>query len=128
MNSTNRHQQPRLALAGVLAAALLIATGCGVNNAESELHLGSVSIGQQLMDLQAAHKAGALSADELSAARSALLGALEFAECNGGAGGNGGDREVSVRIDSGSGGDDDGGSHRKSRASEEDDDDGGWLF
>jgi hypothetical protein len=62
-------QSMRLLLLVVLALAL---TGCWNANNE-HLHLGDVSLGQQLIDLKAALDAEALTAAEYEAAKASLL-------------------------------------------------------
>ena len=101
----------RMTIHLMLATALFGLSGCGVNNSERELNLGSVSIGQQLIDLQAAHEAGALSEDELDNARTALLEALHDTQCDPS---DDTDGEVTVHMEAGS--------------DDEDDEDNGWLF
>jgi hypothetical protein len=58
----------------LLAVALL--AGCW-NGGNTNLDLGSVSLGQQLMDLKAARDAGAIDHAEYEATRGALLEAVQ---------------------------------------------------
>lgn len=58
----------------LLGAALL--AGCW-NGGNTNLDLGSVSLGQQLIDLKAARDAGAIDAAEYEATRRAILEAVQ---------------------------------------------------
>jgi hypothetical protein len=57
----------------LLPVALLLA-GCWNDNGDrSTVDLGNVSLGRQLIDLQVARDAGAISADEYAALKQALI-------------------------------------------------------
>ena len=60
----------------VLLTPLVLLTACS-NEANTELHFGSVSVGQQLIDLEAARKAGAISDTEFQDAKSSILRVVE---------------------------------------------------
>ncbi|MEM1433835.1 MAG: SHOCT domain-containing protein [Pseudomonadota bacterium] len=55
------------------ATALLALLAACSNESNTELHFGSVSVGQQLIDLDEAHKAGAIDDAEYQAAKRSVL-------------------------------------------------------
>ena len=59
--------------ASVLALLLVLTSACVVEDNDSSLGLGSVSIGDQLIDLQKARDANAINEDEYQSAKTALL-------------------------------------------------------
>lgn len=60
---------PRL----IAILALLTLTSACSNEANTEIHLGAVSVGQQLIDLTAAKSAGAITEAEYEAAKASIL-------------------------------------------------------
>jgi hypothetical protein len=56
----------------LLVGAILILSGCW-NGGNTQISLGSVSIGQQMMDLKVALEAGAMSQAEYDETRATLL-------------------------------------------------------
>ena len=61
------------ALASLALTCLLALGGCDASSNNVQLHLGSVSVGEQLMDLQKAQAAGAISSGEFDVAKADLL-------------------------------------------------------
>ena len=64
----------------LLLLSLLLLGGCWNGNADhSTLDLGDVSLGQQFIDLKAARDAGAISGDEYTALKQALIDSVVHA-------------------------------------------------
>lgn len=57
----------------VLVAALVPMAGCWNGNPTTNIDLGSVSFGQQLIDLKAAYEQGAMNEEEYQRLRSAIV-------------------------------------------------------
>jgi hypothetical protein len=64
----------------LLAGLLITSAGCW-NSDVSNVSLGDVSVGQQLLDLQAAYEAEALTDEEYELARQKLLSLLDGCDC-----------------------------------------------
>ena len=60
---------------------VLLLSGCW-NGDVSNVSLGDVSVGQQLLDLQSAHESGALNDTEYEQARQKLLSLLDGCDCS----------------------------------------------
>jgi hypothetical protein len=73
---------PASLTASLTASLLLTAAGCGNVN-KSEIELGDVSLGQQLIDLKRALDEDALSADEYQDAKAMLLSTADICGDNG---------------------------------------------
>ena len=71
---------PRILSGFILSISLLAMSGCW-NGDVSNVSLGGVSVGQQLLDLQAAHEADALTDAEYEQARQKLLSLLDGCDC-----------------------------------------------
>ena len=71
----NQHRKRRI-FRGLLLGLLLGLSGC-FNDGKQVIDLGSVSIGQQLLDLKAAHDAGAISDAEYADAKASFLNITE---------------------------------------------------
>ena len=63
----------------ILVTLLVLLGGC-FNGGNSNISLGDVSLGQQLIDLQRALDEGAISEDEYEEAREALMAAMDLCE------------------------------------------------
>lgn len=61
-----------------IALVLLTVLVAACGNDHRNIHLGDVSLGQQLIDLKAAHEAGAIDEAEYEEARSRLLAAADL--------------------------------------------------
>ncbi len=61
----------------MLTLVVVISTGCW-NSENPSIHLGDVSLGQQLIDLKGALDADALTQDEYDTAHALLLGAADL--------------------------------------------------
>lgn len=72
------NHKPAFRIRGSIAAAVasLLLCACGVDSSYTNTNLGSVSIGQQLIDLKAAQDNGLLSEQEYRTLRVKLLRAL----------------------------------------------------
>ena len=111
----------RFCLRWGLLCGLFALAGCGVGNDHETLNLGSVSVGDQLIDLQKARDAGAISDAEFETAKGNLLELL-----------NATDIEIEIEKD-----DDDrdeakdeqeDAAGRRVRENEAEDDDDGFIF
>ena len=100
---------------GLCISLCLLLTGCFNQGGESSVNLGSVSVGQQLIDLKKARDTNSISNSEYEESKAALLNLLKNSA-----------EEEDFEHDS----DDDDSDRKKSKAKdkEEDDDDSGWLF
>lgn len=76
MRATTQKFLPQIFFAGILMAM----AGCW-NGDVSNVSLGDVSVGQQLLDLQSAHEAEALNDEEYEQARQKLLSLLDGCDC-----------------------------------------------
>ena len=76
MRPTHRPLQTRLTTTLLLTLTLLLG-GCFATSGDDELNLGSVSVGQQLIDLKKARDADAMTEREYHRAKAALLDALQ---------------------------------------------------
>jgi len=96
----------------------LLLTGC-FNQAESTVDLGSVSVGQQIIDLKKARDTNSISNGEYEESKAALLHLLKNAA-------EGEDFEHDSDEDDSDRGRDT--ANGKGKSKDKDDDDSGWLF
>jgi hypothetical protein len=59
-----------------LLVPLFVLAGCNNGNGNPSIHLGDVSLGQQLMELKEARDAGAMTPDEYDKVKHALIDAI----------------------------------------------------